>query len=69
MVRMESAAQIAAAVCAASAGHECEDDALPGAEAAPHRCTQYSVSRISVVGKFAGGVSRACALTRLTAAA
>lgn len=69
MVGVETCAQSGTAQLASTRGDPSKDAVLTVTEEASHFCTQYSVSWISRTGRFAGGFSTACLLTRLTAVA
>ena len=68
MVCMEAFHQLGSAKVAMSSGFPSKNAPLPLVELAAHLLTQYSVRTISRIGKFAGGFSIACSLTRFTAA-
>lgn len=69
MIGMEACTERLAACPANPSGDPREDAPLSLTEAAFHLLTQYSVSWISLIGRFLGGCSTAFSFTRRAAAA
>lgn len=69
VVRVKASRQASVAFLAPTTAKEGENASLPCAEKSSQRLSLYSVSMMSLIGKFAGGLRVACSLIRTIAVA